>query len=390
MSKRARLQKSLAAKTPSIPELIESWSHVFASRSNKRTAKAAVKLGVVKRRAPVIPTPVPWEDHLALMKQTLQAAVTLEFATIPPYLCALWSIKDELDPAAESIREIVQEEMLHMALTCNMLAAIGGEPQICTPGHVATYPAHLPGDVHPDLIVSLSRLSDASLKCFLTIERPSLFPSNVERGPEDDAPPDRSIGDFYDCILKGFQQEQNQFEAMMVVDHQITGPLAWQVIRNVKNVEGAIGLIKRQGEGVTERPVDRRTKNYAHYFRFMEILRRQKLRWDAKSQKHIYDQKLAFPDAWPMARVPRGGYQEKQVDPAVWNLLNRFDTAYSDLLRLLQEAWTLDGQSALIRAIAKMFELQNYAKPLMQIPIPNKKIKGIAQHYGPCFRYTPL
>jgi hypothetical protein len=56
----------------------------------------------------------------------LQGAVSLEFSTLPPYLSALWSVKDDLSPVAKSIREIAQEEMLHMALACNMLSAIGG------------------------------------------------------------------------------------------------------------------------------------------------------------------------------------------------------------------------------------------------------------------------
>ena len=65
------------------------------------------------------------QQNLDWLKKSLQAAITLEFATIPPYLSALWSIKDELHPVAKSIREVAQEEMLHMALACNMLASLG-------------------------------------------------------------------------------------------------------------------------------------------------------------------------------------------------------------------------------------------------------------------------
>src|SRR5262245_57028318 len=48
------------------------------------------------------------------LQNALQSAITLEFATLPPYLTALWSIKNETDPVAISIREVVQEEMQHM------------------------------------------------------------------------------------------------------------------------------------------------------------------------------------------------------------------------------------------------------------------------------------
>src|SRR5207244_329121 len=59
------------------------------------------------------------------LELALQSAVSVEFSTIPPYLSALWSIKDQMHPVAASIRDVVQEEMLHMALACNMLTALG-------------------------------------------------------------------------------------------------------------------------------------------------------------------------------------------------------------------------------------------------------------------------
>jgi hypothetical protein len=67
--------------------------------------------------------------------------VALEFATLPPYLSAIWSFKDDLHPVAKSLRVVLQEEMLHMALACNMLVAIGGRPDIT--GVAPTYPVSL-------------------------------------------------------------------------------------------------------------------------------------------------------------------------------------------------------------------------------------------------------
>ncbi len=84
-----------------------------------------------------------------------------------PYLTALWSIKCELDPVTKSIREIVQEEMLHVALACNMLASLGEEPQIATT--VPQYPSALPGGVHEGLVVLLMGLTKESLANFLWI-----------------------------------------------------------------------------------------------------------------------------------------------------------------------------------------------------------------------------
>ncbi|MGH3440157.1 MAG: ferritin-like domain-containing protein, partial [Sciscionella sp.] len=80
---------------------------------------------------------LPPDDHdLAWLQQALQAAVELEMATIPPYLCAMWSVKDLDSPVFSLIRNIVLEEMSHLGLACNMLTSIGGTPAINTPAAV--------------------------------------------------------------------------------------------------------------------------------------------------------------------------------------------------------------------------------------------------------------
>ncbi|NMO90363.1 ferritin-like domain-containing protein [Actinomycetospora sp. TBRC 11914] len=91
----------------------------------------------------------------------LQAAVELELATIPPYLCAMWSVDDPngTDPVRALIKSIAVEEMGHMATACNLLTAIGGTPQINTAAAVPQYPGPLPGGVHPGLTIPLSGLT---------------------------------------------------------------------------------------------------------------------------------------------------------------------------------------------------------------------------------------
>src|SRR5579872_2561829 len=80
--------------------------------------------------------------------KALQTAIELEHSTIPPYLYALYS----LDPARNAsiyalILSIVQEEMLHMSLACNVLNAIGGKPVIDRAKFIPQYPGPLPGSV---------------------------------------------------------------------------------------------------------------------------------------------------------------------------------------------------------------------------------------------------
>ena len=70
-------------------------------------------------------------ERVGRLRDALQHALMLEHATIPAYLCALYSIEDGTNvEAAEIIRSVVMEEMLHMVLVANVLNAVGGEPSV--------------------------------------------------------------------------------------------------------------------------------------------------------------------------------------------------------------------------------------------------------------------
>ncbi len=71
----------------------------------------------------------------------LQYGITIEFATIPPYLTALYSLQDKSADAYQIIRSVALEEMLHINLVCNLMNAIGYSPKFV--GHIASYPATL-------------------------------------------------------------------------------------------------------------------------------------------------------------------------------------------------------------------------------------------------------
>jgi hypothetical protein len=341
-------------------------------RDAERAAVRAARTGTAAESAPAFPkTP---EALQAWLKDALQAAVNLEFATIPPYLCALWSIKEELNPVAKSIREVVQEEMEHMAIACNLMRAIGVEPQIYSAA--PRYPGSLPGDVHPGLEVVLCGLSPESLKVFLTIEKPSEFPENVETDEFDHVKPDRTIGEFYNCILEAFQRLNPRLQ----VDHQITGPLSRSVISDMYRVEEAIRLIQTQGEGAILGPLDTGSDDLAHYYRFKQIYREQLLVYDERDLMYRFRGKLPMPETWPMASVPKGGYRQDQVAPDVWSDLQKFDKTYWKLLQHLQNAWGSGGQGSLVHSFDVMFELERIAKRLVQVP---RRAGG--GNYGPCF-----
>ena len=64
------------------------------------------------------------------LRKMLRNAIKLEHSTIPPYLCAYWSIKDHhfRGDTATQLRHIALEEMTHMSLVANLLTAVGETP----------------------------------------------------------------------------------------------------------------------------------------------------------------------------------------------------------------------------------------------------------------------
>ena len=69
------------------------------------------------------------------LKSHLQVALELEMATLPPYLCALYSIPDGSNvEVAGLIRSVMMEEMLHIMLVANVLNGVRGSPVLAKKG----------------------------------------------------------------------------------------------------------------------------------------------------------------------------------------------------------------------------------------------------------------
>jgi len=78
------------------------------------------------------------------LHEHLEWAMAIELLTIPPYLYALYSIKDRDAVSAKLIRSIVAEEMLHLALAANVLLAVGGNPRFYDSNFAPSYPLRIP------------------------------------------------------------------------------------------------------------------------------------------------------------------------------------------------------------------------------------------------------
>jgi hypothetical protein len=111
-------------------------------------------------------------DYRPVLQDLLQTAILIEHSTIPPYLTALYSIKDGTNIlASQIIRSVAVEEMLHMIMVCNVMNAVNIQPSVNRPQNYPTYPMKLPMNV--DFFVGLETFSSNSIATFIAIESPS-------------------------------------------------------------------------------------------------------------------------------------------------------------------------------------------------------------------------
>jgi len=335
---------------------------------------------------------VPAEERdVQWLAYSLQEAIQLEWATIPPYLCACWSIKTGVGippltvEMRSTIQSIVIQEMLHMGLACNMLASIGGSPNICSENFTPKYPCELPGHVHEGLVIGLAGLSrdepgnkDQVYK-FMQIESPE--DPLAFRNDEGFC----TIGEFYEDVSLVFDQVNPKLEPNQQLTNDLMSDLV--IVRSVADAKASIDLIKRQGEGTSSSPfVDGNTREIApahelaHYYRFGEIHAERRLQLDltVPTGWSFTGDCFPFPDAkdlFLMAEVPPGGYPES----------DEFDLAYTKVLRLLHDGWAQGDGSKLGDAIQTMDgDLTSAAIALLKAGIRTGSNQAIK---GPDFRF---
>ncbi|WP_218080586.1 ferritin-like domain-containing protein [Anthocerotibacter panamensis] len=321
------------------------------------------------------------QHDLNWLKDSLQAAIELELSTLPPYLCALWSIKISSGTAYSLIKNIVLEEMLHMGLACNMLTALGVAPVINNKSDVPTYPGPLPGGVRPWLTVYLAGLTKDYLnRVCMQIEFP-------EDGPI--APPPSlvassenypTIGAFYDAILAAFMTLDPPLSLTNQLDGATLNGYPLYTIASLDDVKKAITEIKEQGEGTSQSPGDGGSGGeFAHYYEFAEIFYGKTLVQQSDGSWKYTGDTVAFPEVYPMTPIPKGGYVNPS--PTVQAALLSFNQTYTSLLSSLESAWAKGSEDDLSAAIGTMFSLKSLAVALMKMPLPD----GSGGVYGPDF-----
>jgi photosystem II stability/assembly factor-like uncharacterized protein len=315
------------------------------------------------------------QHDLDWLHDALQTAIQLELSTLPPYLTARWSIVSNAEPISATIKEIAREEMLHMGLACNMLAAIGGVPMIADASVVPKYPGPLPWEIRPGLVVTLRKLDREQAAVFMQIEHPQHDPLALAAVTTPS-----TIGEFYAAILTAFRR----LNPSLSDSRQLEGPLTLFKTDTLAAVEQAIALINQQGEGSSTSP-EEAPGQLAHYYQFSEIYHGKRLIADGAGGWDYHGADVPFPAVHDMHDIPANGYQRADVpDVAVWELIERFDRQYSEMLRLLQQAWTDGDIATLWQSVGRMGQMQTTARTLVT------KVRPDGQgNFGPCFRYVP-
>lgn len=320
----------------------------------------------------------PGRRGVRWLRRALQAAIELEFATIPPYLTAYWSLKQTAatKEARRRFLAIVKQEMGHMGRACNLLVAFGGAPVIASRGSVPRFPGELPFRVKPGLKVGLRRFSQETLRLFMRIEEP--YASDVSWHLGKSYP---TIGAFYMAIHDGIVRLKPL--PLNIQGQLIDTDVGLNIITSRREALKAVQGIRQEGEGTDENPFpDPGTSLPAHFFSFGELFHQGRLiqdtnlGWKYDPQGHP----LPLPpvaDIHPIAPVPKGGY------PGV---SDEFDRAYTRMLCHLQAAWDGPSQDELSESVKVMeLELGPLAEALMEKAIPHKP----GQHYAPSFRFDP-
>ncbi|MFD8424024.1 ferritin-like protein [Streptomyces sp. NPDC059466] len=329
---------------------------------------------------------------LESLREHLQWAIELEHATLPPYLCALYSLDPSRNPdAVQVVSSVFVEEMVHLALAANLLNAVGGRPRLDAPHMLPRHPRPLP---HGDrsLVMSLVPFGPEALEMFLRLERPARVGAPAE-GDEYE-----TIGQFYDAIEQGLRHlcaelgEQAVFRGDPA--RQVAaGPFAhtgaqMTAVTDLGSALAALKEIVEQGEGASRGEVwdgdhdvfHAERDEVAHYYRFQELKSgRRYQRGDTPRSGPTGDAVVVDPEGvHPMRPNPR--MADHPVGSPVRAAQEQFNKTYCVLLHQLDQAFN-GSPSSLGAATGTMYALKAQAQSLMRTP------DGDDTTAGPTFEY---
>ncbi len=325
----------------------------------------------------------------------LAEAAAIEHNLMCCYLYAAWSLKrGERDGLSKEQAEAVErwrraitlvavEEMSHLALACNLTAAIGAGPHLSRPN----FP--IPPGYHPSGVVAeLAGFSASTLDHFIFLERPegkeltdssefvhpSEYHRTLPRGRLMPSAQDYStVGHLYRGIHHGLASlahhvgEKALFvgEAASQINPAEASLPGLMVVTDLATAEKAIETIIEQGEGAPGH------SDASHFNRFLQI-RREYDAFLARDPSF----KPAFPVAHnPTMRPPIDPHNRVHINtPEAAKMLDFANSLYGQMLRSLVQAYGRgagdeDGRRLFVNAaIDLMFALPPVGQYLASLP----------------------
>lgn len=328
----------------------------------------------------------------------LQWALSVELSTIPPYLCALYSVRDRASAAARLVRDVVIEEMLHMALVANLMNAIGARPSL-RPKYVPLYPGYMPHHAAGGPFIQLQPLSaELARTVFMAIERPEPYPKAPAEGDRF-----KTIGQFYHAIEQGFERccaaDPQLFERDTGFQRSDTyfggGGGEPMLVHDLNSAKRALKEITEQGEGAplahppfpgeqpfggydnygmrpdgTYGPIIGTPWEMSHYGKF----------------KQLATGEVEVPPTHPMQANP----SDEELEGPVRKCSELFDACYTAVLVALERAFTSTETDAAFfgQALSVMqFVLPQLAAVLMRTPLQHGADPALGPNAGPSFVY---
>jgi hypothetical protein len=299
----------------------------------------------------------PSKRDIAWLHEALQSAIALEHSTLPLYLSAMFSLEVQNYPSYNAIRSVVMEEMVHMAIAANMLAAIGGSPRIkdLDPG----YPCHgLPGGAEPDLQAGLAKLSPRQLQNFMRLEAPLfLLP---EKHRKEGYP---TIGRLYDAIKQAIVANAEDVRSAFTGSrpaNQVGDNIGFTTLNPTAGLDPVDQLVQgideilAQGEGSTSGSIQAGPEyenEESHYGKFAELWYGARYQppnppvtLTRKTEADFFKgTKITWPVVVNTLAVPTDGYARVLArDPngaSVTKDLEAFDAVYTEIMAELDTMW---------------------------------------------------
>ncbi|KDQ58314.1 hypothetical protein JAAARDRAFT_192904 [Jaapia argillacea MUCL 33604] len=246
---------------------------------------------------------VPTDKEKIIFKQELLQmlgqAICVELSTIPLYLYSMYSIKqDNRGPGTQArahIAVVVHQEMLHLALTGNLLTAVEKGPILYREDIVPKYGPD-PMILYSKIPLILERCEKSNLEAFIKIEAP--YNALPKLSAEDKS-----------ADLAPHEQESMKVGMGDLIDYN-------SIVKDQDTAYKALQTIIGQGKGAVGNA-------QAHYQMFLNLYRKR-TDWTC----------------WPIIESPMN--EMYTGHPLILQLSLAFDAAYCYLLTTIEKTWQVE------------------------------------------------